>query len=269
MNWLQSMIYGFVSGLSELIPVSSSANQYLLVKLFGVDRADPVLNLLVHIAVLLSVYMTCKNLLGQIGWTRQHRSHSRGRAQAKNYDNRFIKTAAIAFGVISIILTYVFKKNFTLAGVALFSLINGLVLFVSSRALQGNKDSRLMSGVDSVATGALSALSVLPGISRTGIALCVPMVRGADRQKTLNWILIFTIPALVLLSVMDIIEMFTAFQAMRFGVYVGYLLAAGCAYLGGVCGIRLMRFLAVRTGYSGFAFYSWGVALFAFILYLI
>lgn len=269
MNWLQSIVYGFVSGLSELMPVSSSANQYLLVKLFGVDQADPVLNFLVHIAILLSIYVTCKNMFSQVGWTNIRGSQRRGRTQSKNYDKRFIKTAAITFSVVAIVLTYVFKNNFSLANVALFSLINGIVIFVSGRALQGNKDARLMSGADSLATGALSALSVLPGISRTGVALCVPMVRGADRQKALNWIILFTVPALAILTVIDIINMFTAFQAMRFGVYLGYLLAAGAAYLGSVCAIQLMRSLALRTGYSAFAFYSWGVSLFAFILYLI
>jgi hypothetical protein len=40
------------------------------------------------------------------------------------------------------------------------------------------------------------------------------------------------------------------------------------AFFGGYCGILLIRFLAVRTGYIAFAYYSWGAALLALILYL-
>ena len=269
MKILQSIVYGFISGISELLPISSSAHQMLLLKLFGIDQGDPVLNMLVHIGILLAVYHSCRNLIEQTGFTFSMQSTGRRRNRTQSYDIPFVKTATIAFAVVAILFTYIFKGSYDLSNVAFFSLVNGIVLFVSGRALQGNKDARSMSALDSAATGALSALSILPGISRAGVSLCVPAFRGADRQHALNWMLLISMPALALLTLMDFIGIFTAFQAMSFGVYIGYLLAAGTAYLGAYCAIQVLRAITIRTGYSGFAFYSWGVALLAFILYLI
>ena len=44
------------------------------------------------------------------------------------------------------------------------------------------------------------------------------------------------------------------------------VLGAGC---GSYFGIMLMRFLAVKVGFTGFAYYSWGAALFSFVMYLV
>ena len=269
MKWLQSIIYGFVSGISELLPISSSAHQKLLLKLFGVDRGDPILNLLVHIAILVAVYFNCKNLIQQTGFNLPGQAASRRRHSGQNFDRRFVKSASIAFCIVTVLVTYIFKGNYSLANVAVFSLINGIVLFVSGRALMGNKNAKSMSALDSAATGVLGALSVLPGISRTAMTLSVPGFRGADRENALNWTLLISIPALAVMILMDFVDMFAGVPGMPFVTYLGYLLAAGAAYVGAYCAIYVLRLLTARTGYSGFAFYSWGVSLFSFILYLI
>jgi undecaprenyl pyrophosphate phosphatase UppP len=107
---------------------------------------------------------------------------------------------------------------------------------------------------------------VIPGISRiTGIT-AVGQLRRCDRRYILDIGLILCIPALIVLIVFDFIALFTAG-----GAAVGFLtclLALLTAFVGGYLGITFIRFLAVKVGFSGFAYYSWGAALFAFILYL-
>ena len=58
MNWLQSLIYGLISGLTEHLPVSSLAHQRILHSLFGVSQSDPICDLLVHLAVLFAVFFS-------------------------------------------------------------------------------------------------------------------------------------------------------------------------------------------------------------------
>ena len=76
-------------------------------------------------------------------------------------------------------------------------------------------------------------------------------------------------PAIGLLIILDIIGIFTGALPITFIGILGYFLAAGFAYLGGYLSISLMKFLAVKVGFSTFCYYSWGMALFTFILYLI
>ena len=56
MSWLESLIYGLVSGFSEFLPISSRAHQDLMLLLFGVEGHDPIRDMLVHATMLFSIY---------------------------------------------------------------------------------------------------------------------------------------------------------------------------------------------------------------------
>ena len=127
-----------------------------------------------------------------------------------------------------------------------------------------------MSRWDALLIGLGSALAILPGISRVGAAVTVATSRGADRQRALDWALLLSIPAVAVLLLLD----FIAAIGNGFGIagitdLLKYLIAAAGAGCGTYLGIMLMRFLSVKSGVSGFAYYSWGVALFSGILYLV
>ena len=63
MSWFESVLFGFISGLTEFFPVSAQAHQTLLLTLFG-SKAGSVLTLMIHIAVLLSAYQNCREYSG-------------------------------------------------------------------------------------------------------------------------------------------------------------------------------------------------------------
>ena len=135
--------------------------------------------------------------------------------------------------------------------------------------MQGNKDVRSMSYLDSVLIGAVASLSALTGISRVGCVTSTAIARGADRHHALNWAFLISIPALVLLMCINLLQIFAGTVTINFwGSFFTYLLSGGAAYLGGFYSIKFMKFLTVRVGFSGFSFYCWGASLFSFLLYL-
>ncbi len=135
--------------------------------------------------------------------------------------------------------------------------------------MHGNKDERAMSVLDSWLLGISGAASVLTGISRTGAMLSTLSASGTARLKGLNWVFLLTIPALATLIGLDVIYIFSGTLSVPFWSNLwSYLLSGVGAYFGGLAGISAVKLIAQRSGYSGFAFYSWGTALFAFILYL-
>lgn len=263
MNWLQSMIYGFVSGLTEFIPVSSRGHQAIMLEMFGQSTSNPILDILVHVAVLIGIYFAQKNIHNQAPLSRTVRSVT------APLDKRFVRTALIPMLIGILLLTYLTKANKSLLLVSLFALINGLILFIPSRMLRGNKDSRSMSTLDGILSGFAAALSAFPGISRVGAVASCACARGANRHHALNWAVSLSVPALCVWLLVDIFRLFTAFQPIGFLTVLCYLLSAVCAYAGTYLGIRFVRILTVRFNFSAFAYYSWGCALFAFILYLI
>ena len=271
MNWLESLIYGLVSGIAEFLPISSQAHQKLLLHFFGEAHPDPVRNLLVHIALIISVYTGCRSLIDQI--RREQRQQIRSVRIRKSrflMDARLVKNAAIPMIVGIFILSNIFNTELSLLGTAGFLFLNGLVLFSSDRMMQGNKDVRSMTYWDSLLMGVSAALSVFPGVSRVACSTTASISRGAQRQNALNWALLLSIPALIALGCMDVLKIFSGgYGNISFwGNFLGYILSASSAYIGGVYSIKLITFFAVNVGFSGFSYYCWGASLFSFLMYL-
>lgn len=273
MSLFESVLYGLVSGFTEFLPVSSLGHQAIMMRLFGLDCREPVRDILVHLAIIISLLVGCRNMLIRLRREQLIASRSRRKRTYERkgmYDLRLVKTAAYPL-VIGLIL-YIATRNMEFQPIylALFFLINGIVIMVPEYVRQGNKDSRAMSGFDGILMGLGGALSAFPGISRIGTSMGIAILRGADRHHALNWVLLLSIPSLVLFLVFDIVNLFIiSIGAISFAVIVGYLLSAAAAFCGGYLSIVFIKFVTERSSYSGFAYYSWGAAMFSFVLYLI
>lgn len=273
MSVFESILYGIVSGLTEFLPVSSQGHQAMMLRLFGQDVREPVRDLLVHLAVLGALLFSSRNILARLRRERMIISRARRKRTYDfngTYDLRLVKTAV--FPMIIGLLAYrkMIQYESRPLYLALFFLINGIILIIPEYVRQGNKTGRSMSGFDGVLFGIFSALSAVPGISRVGSGMSIASMRGADRSHNLNWMLLLSIPALLVWIVFDFIHLFTIGAGnITFIVFLTYLLSALFAFIGGYLGISAVRFIAVKSGFSGFAYYSWGAAMFMLVLYLI
>lgn len=127
-----------------------------------------------------------------------------------------------------------------------------------------------MTILDAFVFGIAGALSVFPGISRTGASLSYATMRGVDKQHALNWTLILSIPALLILCVFDIVGIVTTGgNPADFVSVLGYILSSIGAFTGAYLCLFFIRTLISRSNITVFAYYSWGVALLIFVLYLI
>ena len=206
MDVLKNLIYGFVSGITEFLPVSSTAHQGLLRYIFGIDTRDSLQNLLVHIGVVLAVIIGYRETVLRLYREQKVVSSGRRKRSTDNktaYELRLINTATIPLIVCSILYfaTYQWENNLLI--IMAFLLLNGIVLLLADHAPLGNKDARTMTGLDSIIIGVLGALSALPGISRTGIVTSYTTLRGADRQHSISWAVILVLPAMAFSILFD------------------------------------------------------------------
>ena len=140
MSLLESIIYGFVSAIAEFLPVSSCAHQILIRYIFGFDTRDPIQDLLVHIGILLSVFVSFKEVIFRLN--RSFKSPKRGKrrrhqTEGKNaYDLRLIKTASVPLilGLLLSFVTQAFEENllYLLAFVFYCVIINLLICMCSN-----------------------------------------------------------------------------------------------------------------------------------------
>ena len=274
MDLLESLIYGFISGFTEFLPVSSQAHQAIFMQIFGILQRDPIRDFLVHAAILAALFIGSRSLFSRIGRERrlamQLKRKKRPYDTKTVYDLHLIKTAALPMLVLLLLYFVTAKLEFAPVYISVFLIINGVILMIPEYMRHGNKDSRSMTGLDAIMIGIGSALSALPGVSRFGTGVSIATARGADRQSSINWALLLSVPALVMFLGFDIINLFSCgIGTITFVQIAGYLFTAVSAFSGGYLSIAFIRYLADRTGFAGFAYYSWGAALFTFIIYLI
>lgn len=274
MNWFQSLVFGFFSGLSDVLPVSSQAHKAILLKLFGENGEDPLLRLFIHAAVLAALYFCCGNHIQRI--SRQLRlSRIPKKKRKRPLDVRtLMEFKLLRMMIIPVLLSLLVynrtaswgsKLNIT----AIFLLLNGVILFLPSLVPTGNKDARSMSALEGLLMGIGGAASVLPGVSAIGAANAVASVCGAERSFALNLTYLMHMVLTIGLIAFDVAAVFSAgLGGLTLGAFMICVLAALAAFGGAYIGIRAMRVLAVNIGFGVFAFYSFGAALLSFMLYL-
>ena len=275
MSWLQSMLYGFLTGISDVLPISSRAHGILLLKIFGTTMDGNLMLLFLHLATMVAIYMSSRATIVRIrralALARVPKRKRRRPLDVKSLMGfRLLRTTAVP-----IILAYLFYDKLFFLGsnmlvVALFLLLNGLIIYIPHYLPTGNKDARTMSRVEGLFIGLGGALSIFPGISAMGAMLSVSSVCGVDKEYSLGNALLETMLILLCVSVNDIVRIAAAgLKDVTFQMVLICLATGLAAFAGTLLGIKILKTLAKNGNFSIFAFYCLGLALFTFFLNLI
>lgn len=273
LSWIQSIGYGFLSGLTDILPVSAQAHKVLLLKFFGAQVDANLLDLLIRLGTMGALYVCSQ---AQLVRMRRARALARIPKKRRNrpldtrslMDWSLLKTMLLPVIASFFLLRYVEKLDQNMILVALFLFLNGLILYIPQLFPTGNRDSRTLSRVEGLLMGLGGVVSVLPGISSVGAAASVGSVCGVDRGYALNMALMMHFVVSAGHAVYDVMGM-SGTGGLSFALMVQYLITAAFAFCGTFLGVRLMRRLAQGKGFVLFAFYCWGLALFTFILNLV
>lgn len=275
MSLIESIIYGLLSGIAEFFPISSQAHQTLLRYIFGVTTRNSLQEFLVHIGLLLSLFVGCRDVLFRLRREQKtlsasYRKRKRSLDVKSLYDLRLMKTATFPLLIVLLLCAIVGKWTGNLITVMCFLIVNALVLLFAEHTQHGNRDSRTMTALDGIIMGILGALSSFPGISRTGIVSAYAVARGADNQSAVNWAFLLGIPAIIFAVCYDFVLIFAVgVGTLSLSLIISCVLSGIGAFLGGYIAISMLVSVLNHTGFTPFIYYSIGTSLFSFILYLI
>ena len=275
LNWLQSLLFGLISGLTDILPVSAQAHRMLMLKFFGVKSITSLLALMMHLSVFAALYLSSR---GQ--FVRMNRARALARVPKRKrkrpldvksmMDWSLIKTMLLP--TILGLLLYQYARNMqtNLLTIAAFLFLNGVILYVPQFLPSSNKDSRTLSRLEGFAMGCGCAASILPGISTVGTVVSIGSVCGVERVYSLNMAFIIKMFLMAGLMVYDVLGIISGgLEALSFAIILKYLLTAALSFGAAMGGIRLTRRLTAEHGFGLFGVYCWGVALFIFILNLV
>lgn len=274
LNWFESLLYGLVSGLTDILPLSAQAHRAMMLKFFGVKGGMELADLLVHLAVAGGLYINCRSDLVRMNRARRlsripKKKRKRPLDMRSMMDLSLLRTMLVP-ALLSLLL---YRKGQPLQGnlilLALFIFLNGIILYVPQYLPSGNRDSRTLSRVEGVLMGLGSVAAVVPGISAVGSATSVASVCGVDRKYGLGMVLLMQLFLSVGYAVLDVLALMSAgLGNLSALILLRYLITAAAAFVGTTFAVRLMRHMAENDGYSIFAFYCFGLALFTFIVNL-
>ncbi len=275
LSWLQSILYGLLSGLMDILPVSAQAHQALLLKFFGISSDMAMMNFMIRLGIFAALYISCRSQLVRMSRARAmskipKRRRKRPLDTRSLMDLSMLKTMLIPAILGLFLYRYTADWASNLLLTAVFLTLNGLVLYVPQFLPTGNRDSRTLSRVEGLLMGLGGTAAVLPGVSAIGVSTSIGSVCGVERSYSLNMALLMDMALTLGFLIYGLLELFSGgVGVLTFAIFLRYLLTALTAFGSAMLAIRLLRHMAANQGFSLFGLYCFGLALFTFILYLL
>ncbi|WP_423929399.1 undecaprenyl-diphosphate phosphatase [Candidatus Palauibacter sp.] len=248
MTLLEAVILGFVQGITEFLPVSSSGHLVLGQALFGIELPGVAFEVTVHLATLCAVCWEFRARLATLvrgAWSRDRRSLA--------YIG-LLAVATLPAAAVGAWLGDALEPAFErpVIAAAMLLLTGGLVWSIRYFSRRATRGRPTLAGA--VGIGLAQALAILPGISRSGSTVAAATAAGVDPRRAAEFSFLLSIPAIAGAGVLQAPALGEA-GAVLGSVPLGaaFLTAA----LSGVLAIRIfLRMLELRV-FHRFAWYCW------------
>ena len=276
MSYISAIILGLVQGVAEFLPISSSGHLSLFQHFFqltDVEHDHMFFDVLLHLGTLVAVFFAYRRDIGELLREFFSMIHLRKLPQGQTPDipaRRMILMIIVA--TLPLLLVFPIKDRVELLYqntffIAFALMLTGTLLFVSDRMPRGHKTAGTATMTDALLVGLAQAVAVVPGLSRSGTTISAGMARGFDRTYAVKFSFLMSIPAVLGANILSIVD------AVKAGIDTSllpmYLVGVLVAMVSGYASISLLRFIARKGRFGGFAYYCWGAGLVTLILSLI
>jgi len=212
-SYFMSVLLGIVEGLTEFLPVSSTAHLRIAEALLHIDLTDTYWKMYTIVIQLGAILALCLLFMGRI--VEFLRTFPKGENGNKTVFNHPISLTLIAFfftAAPSLLLTKLISKHLeSLTVMAMALLIGGIVMWIvdawSVRHDAGTADVEEMSIWQAVWIGLCQTLSaVFPGTSRSMSTIAAGQICGLTRQAALEFSFLISIPTMIAATGYDLFK---------------------------------------------------------------
>jgi undecaprenyl-diphosphatase len=197
MNTLEAVVLGIVQGLTEFIPVSSSAHLRIVPALFGWDDPGAAFTAVLQLGSLVAVIgYFFKDLLRMVraAWVAvTDRSQPPSPAARQLV---YIIVGTIPIAILGTLLKNKIENEFrALAVIAAAQIFFGLALGIADKASRKTRSFDDIGMRDAVIIGCGQALALVPGASRSGVTLIAALGLGFERAAAARFSFLLSVPA--------------------------------------------------------------------------
>jgi len=276
MSLLNAMILGLVQGIAEFLPISSSGHLSILNNLFAMTTTEDghlFFDVLLHLGTLFSVCVVYwqdivdmfYEVLGflHVGpLANEHRQHY---PAARLF-------LMIVLGTLPLFL--ILPINDMLEGlyyksvfIGIMLVLTGCILYIADKMQQGRKTEKNMGMLDAIIIGLCQAVATIPGLSRSGTTITAGLATGLRRDFAVKYSFLLSLPAVLGANILAFAKAIK--NGIDWSCLPAYLVGTVVAILSGIASITLLKRIASKGKFGGFAYYCWVVGVLSIILTVI
>lgn len=261
MGILEAIVYGILQGLTEFLPISSTAHIRIVPSLVGWPDPGAAFTAVIQVGTLLAVLIYFRNdLVGVLrGWirslgTRQDTPESR-----------------IGWGIVLgtlpiVVFGFLFKEQIksdavrSLYVVATMLILMGLVLLAAEKLTTHRREFDQLTVKDGIWVGLWQAIALIPGASRSGSTISGALFAGLSRPTAARFSFLLSIPSVLAAAVLELVQ--ERHELMQAGL-APTLVATVVSFVVGYASIAYLMKLLQTKSTMGFIVYrvALGVAL--------
>ncbi|HOW59851.1 MAG TPA: undecaprenyl-diphosphatase UppP [Candidatus Omnitrophota bacterium] len=272
MSLLQATVLGFVQGVTEFLPVSSSGHLVLFQTLFKMKEPMIAFDVALHAATLLVVVVYFWKDVAEVVsdfWNSMTGLISRKSVETSGIQAPHkglwicILITMIPTGIMAVLFKDFFEKAFSnLFFVVCAWLVMGILLILSRRFQKGQKDLSVIHYGDAFWIGLVQGVALMPGISRSGSTILVGLLLGLRKETAAKFSFLMSIPAVLAACVLELRHGAGFFLEYPAASFAGF----AAAVISGYFVIRWLMSLIQKGRFYLFGFYCIAVGLFSLVM---
>jgi len=262
---VQAIVYGIIQGLTEFLPVSSTAHLRIAPALLGWTDPGAAFTAVIQLGTILAVLIYFAKDLGKdvSAWASSIKDKSK-RETPEAKMGWAVFWGSIPVAVLGVLLHSKIETTFRSLYVIAFSMIvMGVVMLLAEQKGKRNRDVAQVEVQDGVTVGIWQVLALFPGMSRSGSTISGALFRGFDHAAAAKFSFLLSIPSITAAG------LFEAFQARKelSGIMMPTIVSTVVSFIVGYVSIAFFMNYLKKRGIGPFVIYRivLGVALIALI----
>ncbi|HIU06560.1 MAG TPA: undecaprenyl-diphosphate phosphatase [Candidatus Onthoplasma faecigallinarum] len=233
---IKYILIGFIQGLTEFLPISSSGHVVLFGSLFDLDNLL-LLSVVAHVGTLFAVIFCYRKRLVELV------------KKPFNKTNINLLIATIPTVVIVLLFNHFIEDNFSTKTLIWGFLLSAVLLIIADF----KKDSyRPVNKRSALYMGLAQGLALLPGISRSGSTLVCGLLVGVEKNEALDFSFLMSIPIIIASAVYESIKLFTMQLTVN---WLGIFIVMITSFIFGILSIKLMLKIVKKNKLYFFSIY--------------
>jgi undecaprenyl-diphosphatase len=248
-NWFAAAVLGIVQGLTEFLPISSTAHLLVGERMFGFDDPNSVFTEMIQLGSILAIVWLYRRKVIDVATGLFTRSDARRFALMLLVA---VLPALVVGAVASDFVESVLHKSFMTIAIAFIA--GGIIMLAVERALTRPRTHSVddTSIGQAFGVGMYQVLALVPGVSRSGATIVGGMLVGLDRPTAAEFSFFLAMPTMAAAFVHSLLEVRHQITADRTAeLVIGFVMA----FLASLAVVKPFLAVVRRRGFAPFAWY--------------